>query len=191
MTPEAKAREIAERHAWSKWTCSIPDNPLLAAIEEALHFQPLPEWSETMEMTEPKGFRATPTKPDELLEFAMRNKKVTAEQMLTVLRSWSDSEFSTAASGEFCEDLKGCLEGALARAQDEVARLLVRIKELEGPKEDPDLVLAREMAAQYWENSLCPMFASESRAGNKDDAPATQSALRTIKHLRDAGWKEG
>lgn len=46
--------------------------------------------------------------------------KATAEKVLALLRGWSDSEFATAASGEFGEDLKACLEGALSRALDTI-----------------------------------------------------------------------
>lgn len=48
-------------------------------------------------------------------------QKATVEDMLKLLRGWSDSDFANAASGEFCEDLKAKLEGALDRAIDALA----------------------------------------------------------------------
>jgi hypothetical protein len=44
--------------------------------------------------------------------------KATAGTMLTLLQGWTDSEFASAASGEFCEDLKAMLEEALSRPND-------------------------------------------------------------------------
>lgn len=41
-----------------------------------------------------------------------------ADELLGFLRSWSDSEFANAASGEFCEDLKGRIEGSLSNLLD-------------------------------------------------------------------------
>ena len=44
--------------------------------------------------------------------------KANLNDVLTLLRGWSDSEFAEAASGEFCEDLKTMIEGAISRALD-------------------------------------------------------------------------
>lgn len=183
MTPEAKAREIAERHRWP-WD-AVPQ-PYKSALLEALHFQPLPEWSETMDS---KCFcrtldptrqpclvcvqnrrKPTPTKPDELPEDVLREA---CEELGGAESRWT---------------LANCRYNPAVRT---VARLLVRIKELEGPKEDPDLVLAREMAAQEAAAREWHQTVENIRAKNADKHELVQSALRTIKHLRDAGWKEG
>ena len=44
--------------------------------------------------------------------------KANLNDVLTLLRGWSDSEFAEAASGEFCEDIKTMIEGAISRALD-------------------------------------------------------------------------
>ena len=62
-----------------------------------------------------------------------------------------------------------------------VARLLVRIKELEGPKEDPDAKLADEIAGRLWPDA----------EGFANRLKAREASIATIKHLREAGWKEG
>lgn len=49
--------------------------------------------------------------------------KLTIEQVAGLLSGWSDSEFAVAASGEFGEDLKAAIEGALGRAQDTITAL--------------------------------------------------------------------
>ena len=48
----------------------------------------------------------------------LKRKKATISDVAELLAGWSDSEFATAASGEYCEDLKSMIEGAIARALD-------------------------------------------------------------------------
>jgi len=145
----------------------------------------------------------TPTKPDELPEWALR-EACNELNVDTPTRGWDFPLYADAP------------------AVRTVARLLVRIKELEGPKrrpwcetcgkdvqevlcptctkwwhdnpppeEDPYLVLAREMAAQDADEQGALQTAIMLRQGKADNTIGCRTALRTIKRLREAGWKEG
>jgi hypothetical protein len=59
--------------------------------------------------------------PDPTPDAAPVTNKATAEQMLELLRSWSDSDFAVVASGEQGEDLKAKLEGEISRSLDRLA----------------------------------------------------------------------
>jgi hypothetical protein len=71
-------------------------------------------------------------------------RKANLADVLTLLRGWSDSEFAEAASGEFCEDLKTMIEGAISRALDpttDASGLVERLNSHMG-KQDVAVLLA-------------------------------------------------
>jgi len=50
------------------------------------------------------------------------------EDVYSLLTKMSDSEFANAASGEFCEDLKAMIEGAIGRTADRIEALQAQLK---------------------------------------------------------------
>lgn len=44
-----------------------------------------------------------------------------ADALLNTMRGWSDSQFASAATGEYCEDLKAKIEGVLSRILDRLS----------------------------------------------------------------------
>ena len=164
----AAAQELSERAAKRIWPIGYTQHQydlLVAIICEALLTAPLPEWSQTMFVTENDVDAATPTKPGELPEEVLREA---CAELNKEGAAWS---------------LYNCRHNPAVRT---VARLLVRIKELEGPKEDPDLVLARESELAFWKQRAGELANALDRVVGTAMLGLTKHT-DTIKHLREAG----
>jgi len=230
MTPiEQQAREIAERHGWPWESFS---ESLKGVVLEALNTTPkgetMPKQCNCGGATDCDAY-TTPTKPDELPEWALREAMtISTEDVARLLVERGETEnqwqpIKTAPKDGSYVDLwcapLSYTEIALtpcrvpncywvpdysawywSPSRGEPIRVWHRVThwmlppeppKSDEPKDDPDLVLAREMAAQDADRQGAPQTATALREGKADDTISCRTALRTIKHLREAGWKEG
>lgn len=77
-------------------------------------------------------------------------------------------------------------EGPLAKAWEELALITIALVRSNWTPVNPDLVLARKIAAETWDyHESSPGYAAVMR-GDHDGAPAVRSAHTAIEHMKKA-----
>ena len=103
--------------------------------------------------------------------------KANLNDVLTLLRGWSDSEFAEAASGEFCEDIKTMIEGAISRALDPTTDASGLVERLEA------------MVSHDGKAIVCNGRTTKAMCDDIADAAMTRADL--IARVERRGWKQG